>query len=321
MTYITLRRRAFPLLRYNRSTMRALVVGTRGSALALRQTEIVIAAIKAAAPSIAIEVKTIHTEGDRRQDVSLDEFGGQGVFVKDIERTLLTGGIDLAVHSLKDMPAATPEGLVIAAVLERGDARDALVSTGGQGLAGLPSGARIGTDSRRRAVQLQALRSDVEPVGIRGNVDSRVRKAESGEYDAVCLAAAGLERLGLLGKAAQTFTVEEMVPAVGQGVLAVQARADDAETLSLLARIDHALTRTAITAERAFLRRLGAGCRLPVGAFGEAQGALLRLRALLATEDGRLFRGELQRKDAGADALGIELGERLLDAAGLKAML
>src|SRR5690348_8441268 len=167
--------------------MRHLILGTRGSPLALSQAKIVVDALRFAAPAIEIEVRTMKTEGDRRLDVSLEEVGGQGLFVKDIERDLLAGNIDLAVHSLKDMPAALPDDLTIAAVLERGDVRDALVAAGGSSLRDLPSNARIGTDSSRRALQLQALRPDVRPQSIRGNVDTRIRKAESGEYDAVCL--------------------------------------------------------------------------------------------------------------------------------------
>jgi hydroxymethylbilane synthase len=241
------------------------------------------------------------------------------VFVKDIEHALLAGETDMAVHSLKDMPAETPPDLTIAAVLPRADVRDALVGHRGASLAALPTGARIGTDSRRRAVQLLALRPDVEPVSVRGNVDTRVRKAESGELDAVVLAVAGLDRLGLLQHASQVFSIDEMLPAVGQGVLALEARADDAELLGLLARIDDAPTRIAITAERAFLRRLGAGCRLPVGAYGSVEGDRLTLRGLLADDDGRIRRDALSGAPSDAEALGQELAGRLLSQAGVEA--
>ena len=204
--------------------------------------------------------------------MALEEIGGQGVFVKDIERDLLDGAIDLAVHSLKDMPAETQPGLTIGAVLARADVRDALVSQGSRSLLELPPGARIGTDSQRRSLQLLALRPDLKIESVRGNVDTRVRKAEAGELDAVVLAVAGLARLALLERASQVFKVEEMLPAAGQGVLAVEVRADAEALRGLLARVEDEATRAAADAERAFLRRLGAGCRLPVGAYGEVTG-------------------------------------------------
>jgi hydroxymethylbilane synthase len=246
--------------------MRKITVGTRGSRLAIAQAQLVLDALALADRDLEVETKIIRTEGDARDDVSLNDIGGQGVFVKDIERALAAGGIDVAVHSLKDMPADLPPGLTIGAVLERGDARDALVGRNGLRLAALPRGARVGTDSRRRAVQLQALRPDIKVESIRGNVDSRIKKVESGEYEAACLAVAGLRRIGLLDHASQVFEVDEMLPAPGQAVLAVEAREDDQEVIDLLHRVDHPPTRAEITAERAFLRRLGAGCRLPVAA-------------------------------------------------------
>jgi hydroxymethylbilane synthase len=218
------------------------------------------------------------------------------------------------------MPAVTPAGLTIGAVLERGDPRDALVSRGGLSLADLPDGARVGTDSRRRSVQALAMRPDLRLESIRGNVDSRVRKAESGEYDAVILAAAGLERLGLLTKAVQVFDVDEMLPAVGQAVLAVECRAGDEALLRLLAKVDHAPTRGAITAERAFLERLGAGCRLPVGAFGEMSGGLLRLRGVIGTDDGQIFAGSAYAASGEALGLGRKLAEELMAKAGITEM-
>jgi hydroxymethylbilane synthase len=253
----------------------------------------------------------VQTEGDRRQDVSLDVAGGEGIFVKDIERRLLSGEIDIAVHSLKDMPSATPAGLTIGAVLPREDVRDVLVARDGLDLRSLPAGASIGSDSRRRAVQILAIRPDVEVTGIRGNVDTRIRKVQQGDYDGVVLAAAGLHRLNLLSEATQVFGVEEVLPAVGQAVLAVECRADDTGTLEVLERLDHEHTRAAITAERAFLRRLGAGCRLPVAAYGVAEGRMLRLRGLLATDGGRLERVSVTGSVVDAERIGTELAERL----------
>ena len=301
--------------------MRPLVLGTRGSALARRQAELAIEALLRVGPDVEIETRVIRTEGDRPRDVPLEAIGGEDVFVKDIERRLAKGEIDLAVHSLKDMPAQTPEGLEIGAVLARGDPRDALVSRDGARLQSLPAGARIGTDSRRRAVQLLALRPDVRPASIRGNVDTRLRKVAAGEYDAAVLAVAGLERLGLLRQASQLFSVDELLPAVGQGALAVECRADDRETLALLALVDHKETRLAVTAERAFLRRLGAGCRLPVGAYAEVESGNLRLRALMADESGSLHRAEASASTAQAERLGSNLARRLMAATGPSASL
>jgi hydroxymethylbilane synthase len=291
--------------------LRPLVIGTRGSALALRQVELVTQAMRGLDPSIQIETSVVQTEGDRRSDVSLDTLGGQGVFVKDVEARLLRGEIDIAVHSLKDMPTETPAGLTVAAVLPRADARDALVARDGLDLAGLPSGARIGSDSARRAMQLSELRPDVEVGSIRGNVDTRLRKVTEGEYDAVVLAVAGLERLGLLQRATQVFSIHDVLPAVGQGVLAVQCRFDDAELVEYLSAVDDRDTRVAADAERAFLRTLGAGCRLPVGAYAMVDGENLRLGALLGDEDGKPHRGDAQGPARSAEQLGAGLAYSL----------
>ncbi|MEX2245672.1 MAG: hydroxymethylbilane synthase [Dehalococcoidia bacterium] len=299
---------------------RTFVIGTRGSRLALRQTAIVADALRAAHPDVLIEVREVRTEGDRSA-APLSEIGGLGVFTKAIEDALLRRDVDLAVHSLKDLPPEIAEGLTIGAVPERGDPRDALVTRDGATLDGLPPGARIGTGSERRAVQLRALRRDCAPAEIRGNVDTRVRKVDDGEYDAAVLALAGLERLRLIHRAAQIFSVEEMLPAVGQAALGVEVRADDAEALALVAMIDHAETRAAVEAERAFLRRLGAGCRLPVGAYAEvAAGTLrlrpqLRLRAMIAAESGAITRREVSGAADEAAALGSGLAESMQAAA------
>ncbi len=297
--------------------MRPLTIGTRGSALALRQVELVSDAIHANDATVSVTHTVVQTEGDRRADVSLGEIGGQGVFVKDIEARLLQGEFDLAVHSLKDMPAVQPTGLTIAAYLPRADARDALAARDGLDLAGLPAGARIGSDSERRALQIRALRPDVQVVSIRGNVDTRLRKVANGDYDAVVLAVAGLERLGLLDRATQVFSVQELLPAVGQGVLAVQCREDDSELIEYLATIDDATTRVAATAERAFLRTLGAGCRLPVGAYARLDGDGLRVDALLGGPDGKQYRGDAKGPAKAADQLGAGLAYSLRKAAGV----
>jgi hydroxymethylbilane synthase len=241
----------------------------------------------------------------------LEEMGGQGVFVKEIEQRLLDGEIDIAVHSLKDMPSELPRGLTLGALLPRGDVRDALVARDGSDLAGLPPNARIGSDSRRRAVQLIALRPDIEVASIRGNVDTRLRKVDAREYDAVALAVAGLERLGLRERATQVFSEHEVLPAAGQGAIAVECRSDNAETLALLTAIDHGPTRTATDAERAFLRAMGAGCRLPIAAYATLKGSTLHLDAMIADDDGKIYRGEATGDAGTAEHIGAGLAHTL----------
>ncbi|MDO8616824.1 MAG: hydroxymethylbilane synthase [Dehalococcoidia bacterium] len=316
---------------------RALVIGTRGSRLALRQTEIVLAALRSAHPGAAFEVRTLHTEGDRSA-ASLSEIGGRGVFVVELERALLAGEIDIAVHSLKDLPSEETDGLAIAATLPREDVRDVLITRDGSPLSGLPAGAAVGTGSPRRACQVLALRPDLRIRDIRGNVDTRIRKVQEGGYDAVVLAAAGLARLGWLDRASQVFTLAEMLPAAGQGALAVQVRSDDERALPAVKTLDHADTHIAVTAERAFERRLGGGCHAAIAALGlpspppaagdpspaaRARGeeaATLRLLGLVGAPDGRLLRAEIEGAAEEAESLGSRLAERLL-AEGAAALL
>jgi len=298
---------------------RTFIVGSRGSRLALRQTEIVQEALRRLHPSAAFQVRTIKTAGDRTT-ASLNEIGGRGVFVIELERELLSGGIDIAVHSLKDLPSQETSGLTIAAVPPREDARDALFSRDARTLAGIPAGARVGTGSPRRAAQITALRPDLVVADIRGNVDTRLRKVEEGEYDAVVLAAAGLARLGWLHRAAQVFEAGEMLPAVGQGALAVQVREEDSEIRSLVSAADDAATRAAVTAERAFEKRLGGGCHAAIAAFGEREAGRLRLRGLVGAADGTLLRGETEGPAENAERLGVDLAERLLSE-GASALL
>jgi len=290
-----------------------LVVGTRGSRLALAQTGLAVQLIQDQHPRLQFELREIRTEGDRRSDVSLAAIGGQGVFVKELEAALLRGEIDIAVHSLKDVPAETAEGLTLAAFPPRGDARDALVTRDGRTLAELPSGARIGTGSARRAVQLRRLSQEIEPVEIRGNVDTRIRKVDDGDYDATVLAMAGLSRLDVSGRAAELFDVDAMTPAVGQGALALQCRSDDGDVAGALAAVDDAATRAACEAERAFLARLGGGCRLPFGAYAELRDRLLHLRGFVSNEDGSdFYRGAVSDAVDDAALLGVRLAEELL---------
>lgn len=298
--------------------MPALVVGTRGSKLALAQTNLVVEALRAAHPELDVRVQVIRTEGDRDPRTSLTELGGRGVFVKELEEALLMGEIDAAVHSLKDVPSELPLGLVIAAVPERADPRDAVVSRSGKPLEALPKGARVGTGSARRAAQLLALRPDARPEDIRGNVDTRLRRLDQGAYDAIIVAAAGLSRLGLRSRAAELLDPEVMTPAVGQGALAVEARSSDDFALEVLRALDHAPTRVCVEAERAFLRRLGAGCRFPVGALADLEDGALRIRGAIAEQPGApVIRGELRGDPEERERLGAKLAEELASRAGL----
>jgi hydroxymethylbilane synthase len=295
------------------SPERVITVGSRGSRLALRQTELVLAELIRHFPGRRFQVQAVRTTGDRRPQVSLAAIGGQGVFVKELETALRVGRVDLAVHSLKDVPTEVGRGLVLAAVTERDDVRDAVVSRGHRRLAELPAGSRVGTGSLRRAVQARALRPDLKVVELRGNVDTRLRKVREGLVDAAVLAAAGLARLGYLERAAELLDTDAMLPAIGQGALTLEARAGDAEVIEMASALDHRETRLATAAERAFLSRLGGGCRLPMAALGIIEGDSLRLRGLIADPEGRrILRGEVAGPSADAEALGASLAEQLL---------
>jgi hydroxymethylbilane synthase len=279
---------------------------TRPSALARWQTRWVMNALQQAWPGLDCQETVIETQGDRVLDRPLPEIGGKGLFTQELERELLEGRLDAAVHSLKDLPVEAPTGLVLAAIPARADARDVLISARGYTLESLPEGAVVGTSSLRRAAQLLARRPDLQTRSLRGNVDTRLRKAQGEEYDAIVLAAAGLERLGLLHHVTEWLSLDQMLPAPGQGALAVQARHEDDRTLELLARLDHPATRKATSAERAFLNGLGGGCSLPVAAYASVEGTTISLAGLVASPDGR---GVLRVRGQGEDphALGEEL--------------
>ena len=296
-------------------------IGTRGSPLARVQTRMVSDALAAHTPGLHTEVIIVRTEGDRNRRDSLTDLGGRGVFVRDIEERLLTGEFDLAVHSLKDLPTSQPDGLLLAAIPARGTVHDALVSRGGERLTDLRPGAIVGSSSQRRSAQVLALRPDLTMQSIRGNVETRLRKLDEGQYDAIVLAAAGLERMDWGGRISETFSLAQMLPAVGQGALAVECRADDTGTLALLAPLDHVRTRAAVSAERAFLRGLGGGCTLPIGAFAELDeletGAALTLHGMIAQPDGRrIVRGLLRGSLAEAETIGAQLAEQLMADGG-----
>lgn len=290
-----------------------ILIGTRGSALALRQTALIVDLLRQQSPGSAFAISTLQTPGDRVIDRPISAIGDKGVFVRPIERALLDGEIDVAVHSLKDVPAdVETAGLEFAAFSRRVDPRDALISRGNLSLDDLPAGARIGTSSSRRLVQLVRRRPDVRTASIRGNVDTRLRKLDAGEYDAIVLAAAGLIRLGLEHRIAEYLPLQTFTPDAGQGILAVQVRAHE-PIASLVRTLDVPASRVAAVAERAVVRGLGADCHSPVGAYATVDGDRVTLQAMAATEDGsRLYR--LEQEDAAhrAATIGDTIGRELL---------
>lgn len=266
-----------------------LRLGTRGSALALRQSGMIAAELERL--GVAVEMVVIKTSGDVATG-SLAALGGKGLFVKEIEEALLRGRVDLAVHSLKDMPAVLPSGLALVATPPRADARDVLVSHAGVGLGRLPAGTRVGTSSLRRRAQLLTLRPDLAVVEMRGNVDTRLDKLARGHVDAILLAAAGLARLGLAPAGAVTIPVRSFVPAIGQGILALEGREDDDRVRRLVAALDDPATRAAATGERAFLAAIGGDCHTPLAAHAVVNGATVAMQAVVYAVDGRAFVGD-----------------------------
>jgi hydroxymethylbilane synthase len=292
---------------------RPLIIGSRGSKLALWQAEQARTRLQALNPQLAVNIDIIKTTGDMKTD-PLSVIGGKGVFTKELEDALLDGRIDIAVHSLKDLPTILPDGLSIAAICEREDARDALVLRAGAGngsLLHLPEGAIVGTSSQRRLAQLKALRGDVVVRDLRGNVDTRIRKLDEGQYDAVILASAGLVRLGLQERISARIAISEMLPAVGQGAIAIETRSDNEFAVQSASRLDHRETRIACLAERAFLRSLGGGCQFPIAAHAVLSGAVLQLDGLVARPDGsEILRGSSSGTDP--EFLGSQLASQLL---------
>ncbi len=289
-----------------------IVIGSRGSQLALWQARWVEAQLTALGETCRVEI--IRTTGDQITHAPLAKIGGKGLFTKEIEDALLAGAIDVAVHSLKDLPTEMPAGLALAAIPPREDVRDAMV---GRTLADLPAGAKVGTSALRRAAQLRARRPDLVIETIRGNLDTRFRKLDEGQFDAVVLAAAGLRRLGWTHRIAELLSEDVICPAVGQGALAIETRAGDGAVARLVARLDDPATRAAVMAERALLRALGGGCQAPIGAYGRIAGGRLDLCAVIALPDGsRLLRGRRQGAAADAVRTGEDLAAELLAAGG-----
>lgn len=290
-----------------------LTFATRPSALARWQTQWVINALKNIHPNLECEEKVITTQGDKILDKPLPEIGGKGLFTQELESELLNGSVHCAVHSLKDLPVENPAGLTVGCIPVRAEVRDALISRAGLRLAELPFNASIGTSSLRRAAQVLSLRPDLRVASLRGNVDTRLRKALDGQYDAIILAGAGLTRLGLDSHVTEWLSLEVMLPAPGQGALAVQCRADDSTTLELLSALEDESTRKCVTAERAFLQGLGGGCAVPVAAYAVTSDPLsvISLVGLVISEDGKTV-VKMTGKGIDALALGKSLAQQAI---------
>ncbi len=289
-----------------------LIFVTRPSALARWQTQWVIQALQNIHPDLVCEEKIITTQGDKILDKPLPEIGGKGLFTQELESELLSGTVHCAVHSLKDLPVENPAGLTIGCIPVRAEVRDALISANGYTIASLPNGASVGTSSLRRIAQILSLRPDIQPQSLRGNMDTRLRKALDGQYDAIIIAGAGLTRLGLDNHVTEWLSLDVMLPAPGQGALAIQCRADDQTTLSLLAKLEDDPSRKCVTAERAFLSGLGGGCSVPVAAYAviNDQSSVISLTGLVISLDGKQT---VKVTGQGTDAL--ELGKRLANEA------
>lgn len=296
-------------------------IATRRSRLALWQAEHVAARLAGCHRGLVVSLVPIVTEGDRIQDRSLATAGGKGLFIKELENAIQDGQADIAVHSMKDMPGVLPDGFTIAAALERGDPRDAFVSARYESIAALPRGARVGTSSLRRECQLRHQRPDLAVVALRGNVDTRLRKLDVGECDAALLATAGLERLGLEARIRARLSPDEMLPAIGQGIIGIECAAGRDDIIELVRPLEHAPTRIVLDAERALSAGLGASCRAPIAGHATLAGKGLHLRGLAGSPDGRQVIAD-RMSGAAADAarLGAELAKRLL-AAGAGALL
>lgn len=292
-----------------------LRIGTRASKLALAQAQWVRERISAHYPDLQVQLVTVRTQGDRIRDKPLSTIGGKGLFVKEIEEALQKKDIDIAVHSLKDVPAELPDDLSIGAIPEREDPCDVLISKDATPLEELPRGSRIGTSSLRRAAQLLHYRPDLEIVPLRGNVDTRIRKLHSLDMHAIIVAAAGLKRMGLAGHITHVFPADFMVPAIGQGALGLELRKEDQHTANMVMFLDHYPTRVAVEAERAFLKELKGGCQLPVACFGKLIGSTLSLDGMVADVRGeRVVRDKVSGPAQEAKALGTALARRVLEA-------
>ena len=290
-----------------------LKIGTRGSKLAMTQSLWVKEKIEAKHPQVRVELIKIKTTGDKILDSPLSQVGGKGLFVKEIEEALLEKRVDLAVHSMKDVPAELPDALMLSTFPEREDPRDALISLDHRTLEQLPKGAKVGTSSLRRGAQLLHIRPDLELVSLRGNVDTRLRKLSSGDFSAIILATAGLKRLGFEDRITQVISSEQVLPAIGQGALGLEIRRKDAQTLGLIDFMNHEPTEITVRTERAFLNRLEGGCQVPIAGFATLDQETVHFTGMVAELDGsRLIRDEISGKKSQADELGITLAQILL---------
>ena len=295
----------------------SVVLGTRGSKLAVHQSEWVQAQLHALAPHVTVTLRRIQTSGDRILDVPLAQIGGKGLFVKEIEEALLSGEIDLAVHSMKDVPTELPDGLEILCVPPREEPRDALISRDGKLFLDLPVGAKIGTSSLRRQSQLLHARPDLTIAMLRGNLDTRLKKLHEGQFDAIVLAAAGLRRLAWAHEITEYLAPQISLPAIGQGALGIEGRKDDAFIRSLLSGLDHVPSKIAVLAERALLHRLQGGCQVPIAAHATLTGTKVRLEGVVASVDGKeLIRDSVEGTIEDPESIGVQLAERLLARGG-----
>ncbi len=289
-------------------------IGTRKSKLALWQANYIASQLKKHYPDIQVELVKIVTKGDKILDVPLAKVGGKGLFVKEIEEAMLRNEIDIAVHSLKDVPTYFPEGLGLVAITEREDPRDAFLSVKYSSIDEMPEGAVLGTSSLRRKAQIMLKRGDLEIRDLRGNVDTRIRKLEEGQYDGIILAYAGLKRLGLEGKVRQVFEPDFMIPAVAQGFLGIEARLDDEETRKIVSVLNHRESEIRAKAERAFLKTLEGGCQVPLAAYSEIDGDKLKITGFVSDLEGkRVFRDSMEGPPEEAERIGTALAEKLLD--------
>lgn len=293
-------------------TKRHITIATRESPLAMRQAEEIKSRLLAIHPQLSVELLGLTTQADKRLDVALVEIGGKGLFVKELEEALLDGRADIAVHSMKDVPMDLPPGLSLPVVGEREDPRDVFVSNQYKSLAELPRGAIVGTTSLRRQTQLRALRSDIELRNLRGNIQTRLKKLDENEYNAIILAAAGLKRMQLQSRIRQYIPVDQSLPAAGQGALGIECREDDQTTQALILPLNHVDTHACVVAERAVCRELGGGCKVPIAAFAQIHHHVMTLRALIANYDGtRILSAQLFGDPDNAESMGRRVAEEL----------
>jgi len=298
-------------------TINKIRIGTRGSNLALVQANWVSDRLKSLYPDMSVEIVSIRTRGDRMQNISLVEIGGKGIFVKEIEEALLRGDIDIAVHSMKDVPVDLPDGLIIGAIPEREDPRDVLISREGTKMEGLSKGARLGTGSLRRGMQIKSFMPDIEIVPVRGNIGTRIKKIVTENLDGIIVAAAGMKRMGRGGEISQYIPIEVMMPSAGQGVLGIEMREGNREIEALIAPLNHPDTVVEISAERAFLRRLGGGCQVPIAGIARKSGNNLVIKGLVGSIDGRvMIMDEVQGDSSNWEDMGNTLAENILSMGG-----